>query len=451
MVDIDYSKTFAPMAKMTSIRLTLAIAAAHGWDMHQMDVKSAFLHEDLEEEIYMEQPPRFVQNSSLVCRLRKSIYGLKQAPRAWYAKIDSFLLASRFTQCYSDPNVYFLQQDDSLLILVLYVDDFLITRSSPSIITMVKDALQDRFAMTDLGLLHYFLGIEISQSNSGITLAQPKYALDLLVRFHMADCKPSPTPFLSGVKLEVDCSTPLVDATLYRQLVSSLIYLTHSRPDISFAVGMVLRFMQEPHELHWKATKRILCYIQGTHSFGIHYRVGTDVDLVGYTNLDWVGDTQHRKSTSSYSFSLGSGPINWSSKKQNASAISSTEAEYREVVNAATEAIWLQGILTEFGIQYKLPTVIYCDNQSIIQICKNPVQHQRIHMHFIRKLIHGQIIDLGFCPSSEQVADIFTKPFTESKFLHLRALFGVRSTSATTSSSGGASSSLLFFSPLYGR
>eukprot|EP01018_Ginkgo_biloba_P031340 Gb_07919 [translate_table: standard] len=246
---IDYSETFAPVAKMTSIRLTLAIAATHGWVMHQMDVKSAFLHGDLEEEIYMEQPSRFVQDSSLVCRLR-SIYGLKQTPRAWYAKMDSFLLASGFTRCHSDPNVYFLQQDDSLLILVLYVDDLCITMSSPSIITMVKDALQDRFSMKYLGLLHYFLGIEISQSDSRITLAQPKYALDLLAQFHMTDCKPSLTPFLSRVKLEADCSTPLVDATLYRQLVGSLIYLTHSRPDISFAVGMVSRFMQEPHELH---------------------------------------------------------------------------------------------------------------------------------------------------------------------------------------------------------
>ena len=179
----------------------------------------------------------------MVCRLKKSIYGLKQAPRAWYAKMDSFLLSVGFTRCHSDSNVYILRSDDAHLLLVLYVDDLIITGSTSFIIDSVKTSLQDRFAMTDLGLLHYFLGIEIHQSSAGITLSQPKYALDLLSRFHMSDCKPAHIPFLLGVKLEAKCTTPLVDATLYRQLVGSLIYLTHTQPDISFAVGMLSRFM----------------------------------------------------------------------------------------------------------------------------------------------------------------------------------------------------------------
>jgi len=258
----------------------------------------------------------------------------------------------------------------------------------------------------------------------------------------MDDYKPAPTPFLSGVKFEAQCSSPLVDGTLYRQLVGSLIYLTHTRPDISYAVGMVSRFMQEPHELHWKAAKRILHYIQGTHNFGIHYAAGIELDLVGYTDSDWAGDSEDRKSTSGYSFSLGSGPVCWSSKKQSAIALSSTEAEYRGAVNASTEAIWLQNLLTEFGIQIRQPSVIFCDNQSAIQISQNPVHHQwtkhiEVHMHYIRELIHGHVVDLRYCLTSEQVADIFTKPFTESKFLHLRAFLGVRD----ASSSGGASSS----------
>ena len=158
---------------------------------------------------------------------------------------------------------------------MLYVDDLIITGSTTSIINNVKATLQDRFVMTDLGLLHYFLGIEINQSSSGITLSQPKYPLDLLAQFRMSDCKAASTPFLSGVKLEAKCSTPLGDATLYRQLVGSLIYLTHTRPDIPFVVGMVSLFMQEPHELHWKVAKCILHYIQGTHTHGIHYTAGT--------------------------------------------------------------------------------------------------------------------------------------------------------------------------------
>jgi hypothetical protein len=240
--------------------LALAIVVAKGWEVHQMDVKNAFLHGDLFEEIYMEQPQGFMQDSSLVYQLKKSLYGLKQAPKAWYAKMDSYLLSQNFVRCKSDPNVYMLKTADSLLFLVLYVDDLLITGCSTSAIAAVKRILHDRFLMTNMGPLHFFLGLEISQDASSIKLSQAKYARDLLERFHMIDCKSTPTPFLSGVKLEDGGETPLVDSTLYRQLVGSLLYLTHSRPDLSYAVGIVSRFMQEPHELHWKATKPILRY-----------------------------------------------------------------------------------------------------------------------------------------------------------------------------------------------
>eukprot|EP00253_Pinus_taeda_P018682 PITA_18682 len=229
---IDYDETFAPVEKMDSIHLTLTIAAAQQWEVHHMDVKNSFLHGDRSEDIYMEQPHGFTQVSSLVCRQKKSLYDLKQAPRAW---------------------TY-----DSLLILVLYVDDLLITGSSASCIATVKRTLHDRFLMTDTGPLHFFLGLEISQDATGIKLSQAKYAWDLLERFCMNDCKPTPTPFLSRVRLEDGGDTPLVDNTLYRKLVGSLLYLTHSRPDLSYAVGAVSRYMLEPHELHWNAAKRIL-------------------------------------------------------------------------------------------------------------------------------------------------------------------------------------------------
>eukprot|EP00253_Pinus_taeda_P021435 PITA_21435 len=315
---IDYDETFAPVAKMDSIRLTLTIAAAQRWEVHLMDVKNAFLHGDLSEGIYMEQPHGFVQDLSLVCRLKKSLYNLKQALRAW--------------------------THDSLLILVLYVDDLLITGSSASTIATVKRALHDRFLMTEMGPLHFFLGLEISQDATGIKLSQAKYARDLLERFRMADCKPALTPFLSGVRLE-------------------------------------------------------------------------DGALI--------------KSPSGYSLSLGSGPICWSSKKQAAIALSSAEAEYRGVVNITIQALWLQHFLTELGVQFRQPIVIWCDNQSTLKFCRDPVQRQRtkhieIHMHYIRDLVHGRVIDLQFCPSAEQTADIFTKTFTEQKFRSLCDRLGVK-------------------------
>jgi hypothetical protein len=180
--------------KIDSIHLALAIATTRGWEVHHMDVKNAFLHEDLLEEIYMEQPPDFIHDLSLVCRLNKSLYGLNQGPRSWYTKMDSYFLSLNFVRCESDPNVYMLRTTDSLMILVLYVDDFLITGCSTSLIAVVKRILHDRFLMTDMGPLHYFLGLKISQDASGIKISQTKYAHDLMERFQMTDCKSAPYP-----------------------------------------------------------------------------------------------------------------------------------------------------------------------------------------------------------------------------------------------------------------
>jgi hypothetical protein len=290
---IDYNETFAPVAKMNFICLVISLAASHKWDweVHQMDVKSTFLHGDLQEEIYMEQPPCYIHNdSNLVCRLKKSFYGLKQAPRAWYAKMDSFLLDTNFSRCHSNHNVYTKKVGNHLIILVLYVDDLILTGSNPKLLTHVKSSLKKKFEMTDLGYLHYFLGLQVLQTKEGIFLSQSKYACDLLRCFHMDDSKPAPSPFQSGVKLVVTCTSPEIDATLYHQLVGSLLYLTHTRHDISFVVGLVARYMQTPHESHWKVAKRILRYVGGTIQFGIHYSSWGAPLLVGFTDSDWVGN-----------------------------------------------------------------------------------------------------------------------------------------------------------------
>eukprot|EP00253_Pinus_taeda_P004795 PITA_04795 len=207
---------------MNSIRLVLSLAASFEWEVHQMDVKSTFLHGDLHEEIYMEQPPGFIKtDSSLVCRLKKSLSGLKQAPRAWYAKMDSFLLDTSFYQCHYDNTVY------------------------------TKKV--------------------VLQSKEGISLSQSKYACDILCHFHMEDYKPTPSPFQFGGKISVTCTSPEVDATLYHQLVGKLLYLTHTRLDLSFVVGLIPQFMKNPHEIHWKVAKRILHYVRSIVQFGIHY------------------------------------------------------------------------------------------------------------------------------------------------------------------------------------
>jgi hypothetical protein len=213
----------------------------------------------------MEQCHGYVQNDSiLVYHLNKSLYGIQQAPRAWYAKMDTFLIDTGFSRFHFDPNVYTKKVGIHLIILVLYVDDLILTGSDSKLLNHVKTILKKKFEMIELGFFHYFLGLQVLQTNEGIFLSPSKYACDLFFLFHMDDCKPTPSPFQFGVNLTSTCTSPEVDATLYRQLVGSLLYLTHTHPDLSFVVGLVSRYMKTPHESHWKATKRILRYVCGT-------------------------------------------------------------------------------------------------------------------------------------------------------------------------------------------
>eukprot|EP01018_Ginkgo_biloba_P037381 Gb_30022 [translate_table: standard] len=232
-----------------------------------MDVKSAFLNEDLSEEVYMEQLPSYAQKGKEdhVCRLKKALYGLKQAPRAWYEKIDRYFLDTSFVRSSANSNLYMKVRDSmSVTFVVLYVDDLLITRNDVSMISDLKKDLQMNFETIDLGLLHSFLGIEVRQTPKRVFISQAKYIWEVLRRFRMEDCKSACTPMETGTKLSVQDEGVKIVGTLYRRLVGSLIYLTTTRPDIAFAVGIVSRFMAEPKQSHWLAAKRILRYLQGT-------------------------------------------------------------------------------------------------------------------------------------------------------------------------------------------
>eukprot|EP00253_Pinus_taeda_P029219 PITA_29219 len=279
-----------------------------------MDVKYAFLYGDLHEEIYMEKPPGFIQtDSNLVCWLKKSLYGIKQAPRTWYAKMDSFLLDNGFSRCHYVNTIYIKIVGKSLIIIFLYVNDVILTGSDPNLINHVNSNLKKKFEMTDLGHLHYFLGLQVLQSKEGISLSQSKYACDLLHHFHMEYCKPTPSPFQSGAKRLVTYTSLEVDATLYRQLVGKLLYLTHTCPDLSFSVGLISQFIVEASPL-----------------------------LVGFTGSNWAGDPDDRKSTAGYVFTLGSRPITWACKKQSSISLSLAKVEYHGAIEASKEALWLR-------------------------------------------------------------------------------------------------------------
>ncbi|RVW97585.1 Retrovirus-related Pol polyprotein from transposon TNT 1-94 [Vitis vinifera] len=382
-----------------------------------VDIKNAFLHGDLAEEVYMEQPPGFVAQgeSGLVCRLRRSLYGLKQSPRAWFSRFSSVVQEFGMLRSTADHSVFYHHNSlGQCIYLVVYVDDIVITGSDQDGIQKLKQHLFTHFQTKDLGKLKYFLGIEIAQSSSGVVLSQRKYALDILEETGMLDCKPVDTPMDPNVKLVPGQGEPLGDPGRYRRLVGKLNYLTITRPDISFPVSVVSQFLQSPCDSHWDAVIRILRYIKSTPGQGVLYENRGHTQVVGYTDADWAGSPTDRRSTSGYCVFIGGNLISWKSKKQDVVARSSAEAEYRAMALATCELIWLRHLLQElrFGMNEQMKLI--CDNQAALHIASNPVFHERtkhieVDCHFIREKIASGCVATSFVNSNDQLADIFTK------------------------------------------
>lgn len=430
---VDFEDTFSPVARFETVRLFLSLAAKFNWLVYQFDVKSAFLNGDLEEEVYVMQPDGFIISGKekMVYKLRKALYGLKQAPRAWYNKINSYFQQHGFERSRNEPTLYLKKEGtNDFIVVCLYVDDIIYMGSSSSMIAEFKDSMMKSFEMTDLGLLHYFLGLEVYQSSGGIFISQRKFASDLLKKSGISECKVAPTPMNMNEKLQVEDGTGKEDGSFYRSLVGGLIYLTHTRPDIAFSVGVVSRFMHSPTKHHFGAAKRIMRYVAGTVEYGIWYSKKSECKLIGYTDSDWGGCVNDRKSTSGNVFCIGSGAVSWSSKKQATTALSTSEAEYVAATTSACQAVWLRRLLADFGQEQKSATVIYCDNNAAIAMAKNPAFHGRtkhidLRHHFIRDLVSSEQIVLKFCSTNEQVADILTKALSYEKHVYFRTKLGV--------------------------
>ncbi|KAL0339561.1 UNVERIFIED_CONTAM: Retrovirus-related Pol polyprotein from transposon RE2 [Sesamum radiatum] len=342
---IDYTETFAPVARLDTIRALIAIAANKKWKIYQMDVKSAFLNGYIDEEIYVEQPQGFIAKGSeeKVLRLKKALYGLKQAPRAWYSRIDKYFMDRGFRRSLSEPTLYIKSQGNDTLIVSLYVDDLIYTGNNEKMIQVFKEDMMKTFEMSDLGLMHFFLGIEINQEKEGIFICQRKYTETLLKKFKMESCKTVTTPLVTGEKYQKEDGSQKVDGSMYRSLIGSLLYLTATRPDIMFATCLLSRFMQSPSQVHYAAAKRILRYLRGTKDFGIWYKSTNDAKLVGYTDSDWAGSVDDMKSTSGYTFSLGSGIFSWASKKQATVAQSSAKQNTLQLLQHQIKPFGLEG------------------------------------------------------------------------------------------------------------
>jgi hypothetical protein len=395
-------------------------------------VKSAFLNGDLQEEVYVAQPPGFARNGEegKVFRLHKALYGLRQAPRAWNAKLNATLQHLGFTNSPSEHAMYARGQGRARLLVGVYVDDLIVTGADAEEIRRFKKEMMEQFRMSDLGLLHFYLGIEVHQDENGIMLSQSAYATKLLERAGMGECNPALEPMEPRLKLSKDSKSPHTDATFYRSIVGCLRYLVHTRPDISFAVGYVSRFMESPTTEHLAAVKHLLRYIAGTRNLGCRYVRGGDRHLTGFSDSDWAGDVDDRKSTSGVLFRLGGSPITWQSSKQRVVALSTCEAEYIAAATAACQAVWLHRLLADMTGKGGGPTTIFIDNKSAIQLCKNPVFHDRskhieVRYHFTRECVEAGKICAEHISTGDQLADILTKPLARVRFQELRARLGM--------------------------
>eukprot|EP01018_Ginkgo_biloba_P029064 Gb_03194 [translate_table: standard] len=341
---IDYEETFAQCQRL-SICMVLALAVQHGWDIHQLDVKSTFFNDTLVKEVYMEQPPGFAKKGTehLVCRLKKALGS--QALRAWYSRIHDYCMHHGFVRSPSETNLYVKINDSQFTIVALYVDDMIVIGNNEQEIDSLKADMKKTFEMSDMGLLHYFLGVEST-----------------------------------------------IDFTLYMELIGSLIYLTITWLDISFAIGLRSRFifMFDPQQSHLKSAKRILRYLKGMTDFVLEFTQNSYFKLTGHSDFDWAGCVDSWKSTGGYCFNLGLAVIFWCSRKQFAVALFFIEAKYRVVVKVACETTWLRRLLADVGVDWEGPTTIFCNNQSVLKIVRNLVFHERtkyfeVHLHFIRE------------------------------------------------------------------
>ncbi|GJR23740.1 putative ribonuclease H-like domain-containing protein [Tanacetum coccineum] len=422
---IDYDEVFAPVARIEAIRLFLAFASFMGFIVYQMDVKSAFLYGTIDEEVYVSQPPGFVDpdHPTKVYKVVKALYGLHQAPRAWYATLSTFLEKHGYKRGTIDKTLFIKRDKKDIMLVQVYVDDIIFGSTNKSWCDEFEALMKSRFQMSSMGELTFFLGLQVKQHKGGIFISQDKYVAEILKKFDLVNVKAAITPMETKVPLTKDEEAFDVDVHLYRSMIGSLMYLTASRPDIMYAVCVCSRFQVTPKTSHLNAVKRIFKYLKGKPNLGLWYPRESPFDLEAFSDSDYGGSNLDRKSTTGGCQFLGQRLISWQCKKQTIVATSTTEAEYVAAANCCGQVLWVQNQLLDYGFNF-MNTKIHIDNESTICIVKNPVYHSKtkhieIRHHFIRDCYEKKLISVEKIHTDLNVADLLTKPFDGPRFNYL--------------------------------
>jgi hypothetical protein len=429
---VDFQEVYAPVSKHTTFRAVLAVAAAQDLEIHHLDVKTAFLNGELDEEIFMQQPQGFEQGGpNVVCRLRRSLYGLQQAPRAWHTRLKGELSGLGFVASLADAALFTGYVDGAQVWLIIWVDDLLVVAPDVARVAKVKEQLATLFDLRDLGEATYFLGMEITRDRAARTLklTQARLTGELLGRYGLDGACAHSVPLAAGEKLTKEGDLLDTQRHPYSELIGSLLYLSVcTRADVAQAVGALARYMSTPTEAHWAAALGVVRYIAGTAQYGFVFG-GSDIPLEGYCDADYAGDTDSRRSTTGYVFLMFGGAVSWSSRLQPTVAASTVEAEYLSAAQAVKEALWLRKLGKDLGIDFGTVEVL-CHNQGAIQLLKHPIasarsKHIDIIHHFARERVARKEVSFKYCRSKEQKADILTKALTPQKFKKCRNEIGI--------------------------
>lgn len=421
---LDFKETYSSVVQASSLRTMLAIGAMKDLQFLTFDVKSAFLHGDLQEEIFLKLPEGF-NHPGKVCLLHKALYGLRQSPFLWFKKLTDFLKQEGLIQLKSDKCVFKNPKGKRIFYLAIHVDDGLILGEDLSEIKCLLKKMQKNFEVTINENPHFYLGLQIKKRHGEYMISQSKYCKQIVEKYSMENSRAKDTPI---VKEEKDQEQPSNEDFPYKEAVGSLLYAScKTRPDLSYAVGYESRFMQNPTTENIKNVKRTMRYLKGTTDFGINYFSKNNDDLLQmhvYCDADHAGDKTDSKSTSGFVMIYGNGPIAWSSKKQKTVAQSSTEAEYVAAAQCCAQMKYMKTLIEEL-LDKKIKTILHVDNESAIKMIKSGQisfnsHHIEIKHHFIHDELNQGWFTIKYCPSEDQVADIFTKPLQRVKFQQFR-------------------------------